>query len=430
VYVKNSIEFEPGYIITPEGKVFSKTSNRFLKTFLSPTGYERVKIRNKKYLVHRLVAKHFVSNPNPKEKTQVNHKDGNKLNNHFTNLEWVTPSENVKHSVRHRLRSKIVPVKVTDTEENKIYKFYSLPEASRFLNLSLESILLENVRSKYRKLFDRYIVELDLTTLKSGATISLYGYDLVDKKYIYITKQNELNYKLGIHYSSVIKDLIKNKQGYKYIAGYVFSFSKDGLDDALKKLKVKDPLKDRLTLFSKNPNLHYKEFKLVDCLTNNSYLFKSHSDIVDFINANRGFYKKINKNDIHYRISRATRKKNAWLVRGYKLFVGNAKDKEFSLNEIINSILGEKHDFTSFYVKHLDKELVVVSLPNLIEYLKSIGKDTEDVRSVFKVKQESYLKLSDVEIYNLKKSEDKAKEVLEAVSKGKINKYTPRSNGS
>jgi len=48
VYVKNPVEFESGYIITPEGKVFSKASNKFLKTFLSPTGYERITIRNKK----------------------------------------------------------------------------------------------------------------------------------------------------------------------------------------------------------------------------------------------------------------------------------------------------------------------------------------------------------------------------------------------
>lgn len=66
-------------------------------------GYETVLLSiNKKYkhyFVHVLVAKHFIS-PKPSPNHQVNHVDGNKLNNHVSNLEWVTPGENRKHGFR------------------------------------------------------------------------------------------------------------------------------------------------------------------------------------------------------------------------------------------------------------------------------------------------------------------------------------------
>ena len=53
--------------------------------------------RQKSYYIHRLVAQHFL--PIPEEhKTQVNHIDGDKSNNHVSNLEWICPKENIKHS--------------------------------------------------------------------------------------------------------------------------------------------------------------------------------------------------------------------------------------------------------------------------------------------------------------------------------------------
>lgn len=78
---------------------------RKMKKTLGNSGYYYVELfENKigrKWLVHRLVAEAFI--PNPLNKRQVNHKDGNKLNNYIANLEWASSRENVIHAFKSGL---------------------------------------------------------------------------------------------------------------------------------------------------------------------------------------------------------------------------------------------------------------------------------------------------------------------------------------
>ncbi len=85
------------YKITKDGQVINKKTGRTLKPQPNGKGYLRVSISKKLCFIHRLVAEKYI--PNPKHLPQVNHKDGNKLNNTVENLEWVDNQANRDHAV-------------------------------------------------------------------------------------------------------------------------------------------------------------------------------------------------------------------------------------------------------------------------------------------------------------------------------------------
>ena len=103
------------YFVSESGDIFR--DGKELSTSLTNKGYKTHrgtidKVR-KHISIHRAVAILYV--PNPNNLPQVNHIDGNKLNNHYTNLEWVTNKENRTHAIENGL------MKVgTDYEHTKL----------------------------------------------------------------------------------------------------------------------------------------------------------------------------------------------------------------------------------------------------------------------------------------------------------------------
>ena len=97
--MKNSIiNNHPEYIIYSNGTIFSNFSKKFISIQTYKNGYKYVQLNGKKYRLHRLVAEHFI--PNPENKPQVNHKNGNKSINDDWNLEWSTQIENISHGYK------------------------------------------------------------------------------------------------------------------------------------------------------------------------------------------------------------------------------------------------------------------------------------------------------------------------------------------
>lgn len=95
------------YSLTNDGKIFSHRKNKFLKYGKNRKGYLIVYLYNdnherKSFLVHRLVAQYYLKNFN--KNLTVNHKDLNKVNNNYNNLEMITNKQNINHGIKHGVR--------------------------------------------------------------------------------------------------------------------------------------------------------------------------------------------------------------------------------------------------------------------------------------------------------------------------------------
>lgn len=116
------VKSAPEYVISREGVVIRLKTGKALSQSVNSCGYRVVALRKDGRgwrttigRVHRLLAEAFI--PNPENKVQVNHKDGNKLNNSLDNLEWATPKENVHHALSLGL------MRIAERKRNPDYKW-------------------------------------------------------------------------------------------------------------------------------------------------------------------------------------------------------------------------------------------------------------------------------------------------------------------
>ena len=148
------------YEVSTDGQVRNRTTKKILKGRLSKNGYLQVSIKideTQKFCnryIHRLVALHFIENPN--NKREVNHIDGNKENNTLSNLEWVTSSENQKH--RHLIGNK-------KTSNRHIGMFNKKGEMVKDFNSILEAVAYFNKTSR-----------VNIDNALQGKQYTAYGY--------------------------------------------------------------------------------------------------------------------------------------------------------------------------------------------------------------------------------------------------------------
>lgn len=135
-------------MFTPNGAT-RFTKEKLANFYINKSGYVKVQMslnsKQKSYSVHRLVAIAYL--PNDQNKQEVNHKDGNKLNNVISNLEWSTRSENVIHGIKNNL------IKVKKRGFHNMSKVVINVENGIFYDCVLDAA--ESININYDKLRNR-----------------------------------------------------------------------------------------------------------------------------------------------------------------------------------------------------------------------------------------------------------------------------------
>ncbi len=90
------------YLISNHGRIYSEKSKIYLKTAVSKKGYVHSCLcfngKQRTFTVHKLVGIHFLYKPDWAD--QINHLDRNKMNNHYSNLEWTNNKLNIAHAFK------------------------------------------------------------------------------------------------------------------------------------------------------------------------------------------------------------------------------------------------------------------------------------------------------------------------------------------
>lgn len=168
IYLNNE---KSNYKIRSNGEVlsvnFNKTGkSKLRKISISRTGYRYIVLHHKgkmyKFQLHQLVAKYFI--PNPENKSQVNHIDGDKSNNDVSNLEWVTSKENIHHALKTGLiktgEDRYNSIVSNDTVEEICKEFVknelTIPTISKKYNVKI-GIIRDILRKKsWKCISDKY----------------------------------------------------------------------------------------------------------------------------------------------------------------------------------------------------------------------------------------------------------------------------------
>ena len=147
---------ETNYIITSDGRVINRKTNKELKGTLARNEYRSVQLtiegKPKSFMVHRLVATMFCDNPNNYE--IVDHIDRNKYNNDYTNLRWVDNSTNALNVDNKNFIKNINNIDLDNLDPSQWIKVkrnpqYMVNKDGQIINTKTKKILKGSIRNGY-----------------------------------------------------------------------------------------------------------------------------------------------------------------------------------------------------------------------------------------------------------------------------------------
>lgn len=227
------------YYITEDGKCYNSETKKYLKGQISNSGYLNynltLKDKKQRFYAHILVATYYLENDDPKNKIQVNHINGKKLDNNYKNLEWVTPKENINHAVENDLiKSKIIYCFNDNKELVATYK--NIKVLKEKLNISsVEEIkreCLKNEKIKTKGYYWSYKNDnnFKIKTIKHGSVKKpVYQYDLEGNFLNEYESVADACRKLGFPPSSHLGQCCNGKL--KTYKGYIWKFKEDIVND-------------------------------------------------------------------------------------------------------------------------------------------------------------------------------------------------------
>lgn len=236
---KNIVDSVTGYEVSNFGNVrvnvngeYKKVSKFEYKTTKGTYLYSKVFYPNiglKAKAIHQLVTMAFLGDPPDDGKLyEPNHKDGNKHNNHVTNLEWMTRSQNVLHAFETGLCTVGVRVTVKDLLNNTKKVYNSFSSLARDLNLSRERLRTIISKHKTKPYLDRWTFNLDNSSdkkIERYQAVKVICKDYVSNE-IYITndaiEMSELTNILAGTITLRVRDNTFIKDRLSLIGGYVF----------------------------------------------------------------------------------------------------------------------------------------------------------------------------------------------------------------
>ena len=166
IYTIGPYNFCGKYACTKSGKIYSHVNKKFLQGFPDgKRGYLKVKLYDDRKMpvtlfIHRIICTVFNG---AEPDMQVNHEVGNKLNNYYTNLTWMTPLSNVRHSIINKLSESRSNQMGLDTVHDICHCLFvermTTAEISKKFGVSRDSIHKIKVKKNYKYISKLYELE-------------------------------------------------------------------------------------------------------------------------------------------------------------------------------------------------------------------------------------------------------------------------------